>query len=93
LHDSLRENAKRDAWERPLSSYDMSEPKYYQDDVYFPYFERLRQEAPVHYTTDSIYGPYWSISRYKDIMQVEINHQVFSNEIGGIQIEDQPKDM
>jgi len=93
LHDSLRENAKRDAWERPLSSYDMSEPKYYQDDTYFPYFERLRKEAPVHYTTDSIYGPYWSISRYKDIMQVEINHQVFSNEIGGIQIEDQPKDM
>ena len=93
LHDSLRENAKRDAWERPLASFDMSEPKYYQDDTYFPYFERLRKEAPVHYTADSFYGPYWSISRYKDIMQVEINHQVFSNEIGGIQIEDQPKDL
>ena len=93
LHDSLRENAKRDAWERPLASFDMSEPKYYQEDTYFPYFERLRKEAPVHYTADSFYGPYWSISRYKDIMQVEINHQVFSSEIGGIQIEDQPKDL
>ena len=93
LHDSLRENARRDAWSRPLSSFDMSDPKLYQDDTYYPYFERLRQEAPVHYTPDSIYGPYWSVSRYKDIMAVEVNHQVFSSELGGIQIEDQPKDL
>ena len=81
------------AWTRPLDSFDMSDPRYYQDDTWYPYFERLRREDPVHYCKDSLYGPYWSVSRYKDIVQVEVNHQFFSNELGGIQIEDQPKNM
>ena len=95
LHDSLRENARRDAWSRPLTSFDMSDPKYYQDDTYYPYFDRLRRESPVHYVPESPYGPYWMISRYKDIMAVEIDHKTFSSasELGGIQIEDQPKDL
>ena len=82
-----------DAWSRPLDSFDMSDPRYYQDDTWQPYFERLRREAPVHHTADSAYGPYWSISRYKDVMHCEVHHAAFSNEIGGIQVEDQPKDM
>ena len=82
-----------DAWSRPLDAFDMSDPKFYQDDTWYPYFERLRREDPVHYCRDSLYGPYWSVSRYKDIVQVEVNHQIFSNELGGIQIEDQPKNM
>ena len=82
-----------DAWSRPLDAFDMSDPKFYQDDTWYPYFERLRREVPVHYCRDSLYGPYWSVSRYKDIVQVEVNHQIFSNELGGIQIEDQPKNM
>ena len=95
LHDSLRENARRDAWSRPLASFDMSDPKYYQDDTWYPYFERLRLESPVHFVPDSPYGPYWMVSRYKDIMAVEIDHKTFSSasELGGIQIEDQPKDL
>lgn len=82
-----------DAWTRKLDTFDMSDPAYYQDDTWYPYFQRLRREAPVHFTADSHYGPYWSVSRYKDIMQCEVNHAVFSNEIGGIQVEDQPKDL
>ena len=82
-----------DAWSRPLDAFDMSDPKFSQDDTWYPYFERLRREVPVHYCRDSLYGPYWSVSRYKDIVQVEVNHQIFSNELGGIQIEDQPKNM
>jgi len=93
LHDSALENARRDAWSRPLDSYDMSNPEYYQNDTYYPYFDRLRQEAPVHFTADSIYGPFWNVVRYKDIMAVETNHLVFSSEIGGIQVEDQPKNL
>ncbi|MBN8871293.1 MAG: cytochrome P450 [Rhodospirillales bacterium] len=81
------------AWTLPLERFDMSDPRYYQEDSWHPYFERLRREAPVHFTADSAYGPYWSVSRYADIMQCEVNHQVFSNEIGGIQVEDQPKDL
>jgi cytochrome P450 len=78
-----------------LDAIDVSDPQIYQDDTWYPYFARLRRDDPVHYCRDSRYGPYWAVTRYKDIMAVEVNHQVYSssNELGGIQIEEQPKDM
>ncbi len=86
-------DATSPAYTMPLAQFDVSDPKLYQDDTWYPYFERLRREAPVHYVPDSLYGPYWAVSKYKDIMHCEVHHQIYSNEIGGIQIEDQPKDM
>jgi len=80
-----------DVYSMPLDAIDVSDPKIYQDDVWQPYFERLRQEAPVHYCRESRYGPYWSVCKYNDIMQVEINHRVYSSELGGIAVEDPPK--
>jgi cytochrome P450 len=82
-----------DAWSIPLDKINVSDPQLYQNEAWQPYFERLRQQAPVHYCADSIYGPFWSVSRYQDIMHCEVNHAVFSNEIGGIQVEDQPRDL
>src|ERR1700721_4273932 len=83
------------AYTMPLERFDVSDPKLYQDDTWYPYFARLRREDPVHYTRESLYGPYWSVTKYKDIMQVEVNHQVYSSasELGGIAVEDQPKGM
>ncbi len=79
-----------DAWTLPLDKLDVSDPVLYQNDVYFPYFERLRREDPVHYCRDSAYGPFWSVTKFKDIMTVETNHQVFSSraDLGGISIRD-----
>ncbi|HEY4042435.1 MAG TPA: cytochrome P450 [Rhodopila sp.] len=77
----------------PLSQFDVSNPQLYQDDAWRPYFDRLRREDPVHYVPASSYGPYWAVSKYQDIMHCEVHHEVFSNEIGGIQIEEQPKDL
>jgi cytochrome P450 len=81
-------DAREDAYTRPLDSIDVSVPELYQNDVYQPYFERLRREDPVHYCADSKFGPYWSVTRYKDIMTVAINHQVFSSkwELGGVRL-------
>ncbi len=79
---------RTDAWARPLDSFDMSDPAYYQDDTWYPYFERLRREAPVHFCAESDYGPYWSITRYRDIADCLVNHGVFSSEIGGSNIQD-----
>ena len=78
-----------------LDAIDVSDPQIYQDDTWYPYFARLRREDPVHYVRDSRYGSYWAVTKYKDIMQVEVNHQVYSSasELGGIQIEEQPKGM
>ena len=36
----------------PLDAIDVSNPSLYQQDVWQPYFRRLRREAPVHYCTD-----------------------------------------
>ncbi len=79
----------------PLGRIDVSSPRLYQHDTWRPYFERLRREDPVHYCPESPYGPYWAVTKYKDIMHVEVNHGVYSSahDLGGIQIEDQPKDM
>ncbi len=79
-----------DAYLIPLEAIDVSDPQLYQDDTYYPYFERLRREDPVHWCPESRYGPYWAVTKYKDIMQVEVNHQTYSSE-PGIAVEDQPK--
>src|SRR5215475_4119420 len=84
---------REDAYSKPLDKFDVSDPRLYQDDVWYPYFERLRREAPVHWCRESLYGPYWSVCKYKDIMQVEVSHQTYSSELGGIAVEDQPKDL
>ena len=44
-------------------------------------------------TQQSPYGPYWSVTRYADIMRVELDPGTYSSasELGGIQIADQPK--
>jgi cytochrome P450 len=70
---------------------DVSDPQLYEDDVWQPLFARLRREAPVYFCPQSRYGPYWSITRYADIMAVETDHAAFSSQLGGIQVEDQPK--
>jgi cytochrome P450 len=79
----------------PLDKIDVADPHLYQEDRWRPYFARLRREAPIHYCAESAYGPYWSVTRFKDIMHVEVNHEVYSSaaELGGIQVEDQPRDM
>jgi cytochrome P450 len=76
----------------PLDRIDVSDPKLFETDTVGAYFARLRREDPVHYCADSPFGPYWSVTKYKDIMQVELGHQVFSSEtaLGGITIRDRP---
>jgi len=71
-----------------LMTFSPAQPDLFQNDVMWPYFERLRKESPVHFTPDSDHGPYWSVTRYNDIMAVDTNHQVFSSE-GGITIFEQ----
>ena len=79
----------------PLENFDPSDPRIYYEDAWQPWFERHRREAPVHRVKDSPYGPYWSVAKYKDIVQVEVNHKIFSSadEVGGIMINDAPKGM
>lgn len=69
-----------DPYAIPLDELDVSQPILLQQDRWQPYFERLRAEDPVHYCKESLFGPYWSITRFDDIMQVEKDVELFSSE-------------
>lgn len=69
-----------DAHAIPIDKIDVSDPGLYQRNEHWPeLFARLRKEDPVHYCAESEYGPFWSITRYNDIMAVDTNHRVFSS--------------
>jgi cytochrome P450 len=72
---------------------DVGDPKLYREDSWRPPFAWLRREDPVHRHDDSPYGPYWSVTRYADIMKVELDPATYSSasELGGIQLADQAK--
>ena len=88
---AYRDHRER-AYTIPLDQIDVSDPKLYQDDVWRPYFERLRREDPVHWREGGLYGSFWSVTKYRDIMQVETNHATYSSQanLGGITIVDRP---
>jgi cytochrome P450 len=72
---------------------DVSNPRLYREDSWRPHFALMRREDPIHRHDASPYGPYWSVTRYADIMRVELDPATYSSasELGGIQIADQPK--
>ncbi len=80
------------AHEVELSALDVSHAELYEADSWRPYFERLRVEDPVHYTPDSQFGPYWSITRFEDIIAVDTNHFVYSSQ-GNVMIGDLGDDL
>jgi cytochrome P450 len=69
-----------DPYAIPLENIDVANPFLFEADRHWPWFKRLRDEAPVHFCRDSFFGPYWSVTRYADIMTVDTSHQVYSSE-------------
>src|SRR6185312_1633981 len=78
--------AREHAYSLPIEKVDPARPDLFESNTFWPYFERLRKEDPVHRVESDLYGPYWSITKYNDIMAIDTNHQVFSSEAtqGGI---------
>jgi len=73
-----------------LSTVDASDVRLFASDTHWPVFAHLRREDPVHYCTDSPYGPYWSITRYEDIAAIECDYKTFSS-AGNVIIGDVPE--
>ncbi|WP_298882239.1 cytochrome P450 [uncultured Bradyrhizobium sp.] len=100
MHGTMESAANLDALRAralslPLAQFDPGDPELFRTDTFWPYFDRLRREDPVHYCKDSMFGPYWSVTRYNDIMEIETNHSVFSSAsaLGGITIRDVDPDL
>lgn len=63
----------------PLDQIDVSDSELFATDTHWGYFERLRKEDPVHYCKDSEFGPYWSVTRFEDIVTVEKDPETYSS--------------
>lgn len=60
----------------------------------FAYFKKLRETAPVSWTTmRKGSNGFWSVTRYDDIKQAEVKPQIFSSERGSINMGLPPKHM
>ena len=86
--------ARAEAFSLPLDQIDVTKPRLFQDDTVGHYFERLRRDDPVHWQRNDFYGPFWSVTKYQDIMAVDSNHAVYSSDWrqGGIALYDGPAD-
>jgi cytochrome P450 len=59
-----------------------AQPELFATDSLWPVFDRLRDECPVHYTQESDYGAFWSITRYEDIVSIENDVEAFTSTRG-----------
>jgi len=87
--ESLLAEATREADRLPLEQINVSLGERFRSETVGPYFARLRRDDPVHWCPDSAYGPYWSVTRYADLIAVEKNFEDFSS-AGNVIINDVP---
>ena len=88
LLDQWRIDAERDPYSIPLDEMNEGHPALFMHGKELPYFKRLRTEAPIHRCENSQFGPYTSITKFKDIVEVERRYDIFSSSwlYGGIQL-------
>ncbi|MGC1304969.1 MAG: cytochrome P450 [Caulobacteraceae bacterium] len=68
------------AWSMPIEEINPATPALFSAGAELSYFARLRRDAPIHYQPEHEFGPYWSVTRYQDIMAVDTDHETFSSE-------------
>src|SRR5580658_11155773 len=90
---TLAEEARARAYATPLDDFQVHAIDHFTSDTLWPWFERLRAEDPVHYTAESEYGPYWSITKYADIVACESDAARLSSSqvYGGITLFEEPE--
>ncbi len=69
-----------DPYTIPLEELDPSKADLFLNQQHWAYFERLRKEDPVHFVDSEEFGPFWSVTKFKDIMYVDSHHELFSSE-------------
>jgi cytochrome P450 len=79
-HEQRLDNARAHAATLPLEEIDVAHWDLMRFDTIWPYFERLRREAPVYHHENSIVGPYWSVTSHELIKAVDIDAARFSSE-------------
>ena len=57
-------------------------PHLFKEDRWQDHFARLRSEDPVHFNQTELAGRFWSLTRYEDIKQVDVDWKNFSSAKG-----------
>ena len=78
--DATAEEIKARTWGAPIADLQAADPYAFRAGAELEIFKRLRREAPVHRQEHHEFGPYWSVTRYDDIMAVDTDHASFSSE-------------
>ncbi len=63
-----------------LSELDPSQSELFRTGQHISYFERLRKEDPVHWSSNEEFGGFWNVTKFNDIVAVDSQHEVFSSE-------------
>src|SRR5512135_201802 len=94
LETKIKDLAAEEAANTPLDKFDVSDPERFRTDTHWPFFARLRKEAPVHFCAESRFGSYWSVTKFNDIMAVDTDYKNYSSDwtYGGITINDPDAD-
>ncbi|MEP4484175.1 MAG: cytochrome P450 [Halioglobus sp.] len=69
-----------DPYTIPLDQLDPSDATLFESGNHLAYFERLRKEDPVHFVDSKEFGPFWSVTKFNDIVYVDSHHDLFSSE-------------
>ncbi|MEQ8437226.1 MAG: cytochrome P450 [Ilumatobacter fluminis] len=68
-----------DAADLLISQINPHNPHLFAEDRWQSHFDRLRAEDPVHFNEIEAAGRYWSITKYHDLKEIEVDWKRFSN--------------
>ena len=69
-----------DPYSLDIEYLDPADPALFETQSHWDYFKRLREEDPVHFVAGGEFGPYWSVTKFDDIVFVDTHHDLFSSE-------------
>jgi cytochrome P450 len=62
--------------------FDVTRAELYRDDIWHDPFRRMRAESPIYRCEQSDFGPYWSVTTHKPIVEVESLPEIYSSAEG-----------
>jgi len=70
------------AYDLKLEDINPVNPRLFSENRWQEYFQRLRNEDPIHFSETELAGRFWSLTRYEDIKKVDSDHENFSSAHG-----------
>ena len=87
LIDSGQDSPTHEVKYRTLEGFKLWDPSAWTHGHPFELYRNMREEAPVMWSPgEGGMSGFWSVTRYEDIKKVELAHDVFSSQRGGINI-------